>query len=174
MAFADESAQAVRALENEQSGDDAFPRTAERFRRTRARLGLTEAQVAERWGLEPSLYWDLEISNSEVFMCVSLSELPRLAAALEVPLLVLLFGGEPENPVVPLSYGEVARHIQERSVRDGMSLGQLSEVAGWELEPIVQDAEALGTYNLSGVYDICKIAGVDWLRVLAEAARKGP
>lgn len=47
-----------------------------------AALGLTQDEVANRWGEQPSMYWDLELSDDEAFTVISVRQLQRLAAVL--------------------------------------------------------------------------------------------
>src|SRR6185503_7654482 len=108
MAFSDERAMAERSLTRGNAEEDAFPPTAERIRAARSRLGLSNKQAADRAGIERDAYDDLELSNSETFACVDIAHLPRLAATLEMPLLQLLFGGQPPEPPVPISFEDVA------------------------------------------------------------------
>ena len=109
MAFADERAVAEEGLARLSSAPSAvLPPVAMRIRDARLRLGITEAEVAHRWGVEPSLYWDLELHDDELFTSVDFRRLPGLAAALELPLMVLLFGDEPETKPPEVGYAEVA------------------------------------------------------------------
>lgn len=174
MGFADELSMAERALEQDRSEDESFPPTAKRFREARARLGISEGQVAERWGFQPSLYWDLELHNSEVFTCVGVFELPPLARALETSLMQLLFGADPPEVIPAITYSEIVRGITNRADAAGLTLQQLGDTVGWDLEPLVSDPRAIGTYNLGGLYAICKAADVDWIGVLMEAEQSVP
>jgi transcriptional regulator with XRE-family HTH domain len=170
--FDEERAMAERGLEDlrlqseSTTDEDVFPPTAERFRKARARLGLSDAEVAARWGVRPSEYWDLERYNSEVFTCVGVEELTRLARILGTPLMELLFGARPPTATPPVSYRELARRMEDRATGGETTLPQLSEEVGWDLGPIVHDPDALGAYTLSGLYDICKSVDADWVAVL--------
>jgi hypothetical protein len=167
--FTDERLIADRALEAKDSEAASYPPTAERFRTARVRLGLSEHEVAERWGLEASMYGDLELYDNEVFTCIDLDDVPRLARVLETPVMTLLFGSEPETPLTPVPYEEVARRITDEATRRSMDLEQLAETLGWELEPIVRRPDAVGKLPLDGLYDICSAVGLDWVAVLAGA-----
>jgi len=160
---------ADRALEAKDSEAAPYPPTAKRFRAARARLGASEHDVAERWGLQASMYWDLELYDDEVFTCLDLDDVPRLARVLETPVMTLLFGSEPESPLAPVPYEEVATRIAEEATRRSMDLQQLAETIGWELEPIVRRPDEVGKLNLDGLYDICSAVGLDWVAVLAGA-----
>ena len=172
MTFAEERLMADRALEAEDSDPAAYPPAANRFRAARIRLGVSEQEVAERWGLEASMYWDLELYDDEVFTCIDLDDVPRLARVLETPVMTLLFGSEPESPLAPVPYEEVARRITEETTRRSMDLEQLAETVGWDLEPIVRQPDEVGKLNVEGLYDICSAVGLDWVAVLAEAVMR--
>jgi transcriptional regulator with XRE-family HTH domain len=167
MAFAQERDMAEKALSYD--GPDAlppFPPVAARIRAARTQLGISETEVARRLGVEPSMYWDLEWHDDELFMCVDFDRLPELAAVLETSLLVLLFGEEPREPPTRVSYAEVAQRIANRIGGGDVTVEELSEAVGWELRPILDNPAALGTYNIAGVHDVCQAVGVDWVGLL--------
>jgi transcriptional regulator with XRE-family HTH domain len=173
MAFADERALADEGLAGLHGSGSrlVLPPVAKRIREARLRLGLTEAEVADRWGVEPSMYWDLELSDDELFMSVDFHQLPHLAEALQMPVMVLLFGEEP--PVTPpeVSYAQVAECIRHRVAHEGLSVEALSDVVGWELQGVLDDPASLAGFNVSGVYDVCCALGLDWVGLLAHESR---
>jgi len=167
MSFEEERAQAERALAA-QAGDPApeFPEVATRIQQARERLGISEEELVRRWGADPSVHWDLELHNDELFQCVDFETLPKLAAALEVPLMAILFGEEPPEPIDKVSYQEVAGRIANRMRSESLTVQRLSEIVGWELQPILERPEALGSYNIAGVHDVCQAVGIDWVGLL--------
>jgi transcriptional regulator with XRE-family HTH domain len=172
MAFTDERALADEWLARRGEAPRALlPPVAKRIREARLRLGLSEAEVAHRWGVEPSLYWDLELRDNELFMCVDFRNLPGLAAALEMPLMVLLFGEEPVTQPPEVEYAEVAQRIRRRLADEGLTVDALSDVVGWELQGVLEDPETLGAFNISGVYDVCQAVELDWIGLLAHERR---
>ena len=172
MAFADERAIADEGLARLGSAPSAvLPPVAKRIREARLRLGISEQEVAHRWGVQPSMYWDLEQRDDELFTCVDFRKLPGLATALELPLMVLLFGEEPKVRPPEVSYAEVAAGIQRRLTDEGLTLDALSDAVGWELGGVLEDPESLAAFNISGVYDVCQSVGVDWIGLLAHESR---
>ena len=170
MGFAQEREMAERALdtldcENEHERAP-FPPAADRILGARQRLGLTQNEVAARWGLPPSLYWDLELYDVEAFTVPSIGELTRLAVALETPLAVLLFGEEAPVGLETPSVSEVVELVRGRLERAGDTVETLGQAVGWDLEPILARPEALADYCVVGLRDICKAVGVDWVGVL--------
>src|SRR5438093_1611222 len=83
---------------------DEWPPVARRVREARERLGLGEADIAARLGIEVSEYWDIEFHDDEAFTCFSVAQLGRLAVILEAALDVLLFGNPAEGPTTPTSF----------------------------------------------------------------------
>ncbi len=168
MASSDERARADEGLARlgESPTSSMLPPVAKRIREARVRLGLTEAQVADRWGVEPSEYWDLELYDSELFTCVDFGKLPGLAAALEIPVMVLLFGS-PELEPPDVSYSDVAERLRRRMADERLSVDALSDAVGWELRGVLDNPGSLAAFNVSGVYDVCQSVGLDWVGLLA-------
>jgi transcriptional regulator with XRE-family HTH domain len=101
MSFAAERAMAEQALSNyerDEPAEPVFPPAAERIRRARQALGLTQEDVARRWGEQTSMYWDLELFDAEAFTVISVRQLERLASVLGTSANALLFGEEPASP----------------------------------------------------------------------------
>ena len=85
MSFSAERAMAEQALssyESEERVEPLFPPAALRILRAREALGLTQDEVANRWGEQPSMYWDLELYDDEAFTVISVRQLQRLAVVL--------------------------------------------------------------------------------------------
>ena len=62
--FGDERQRVERALalaELDDGDEPDFPPVARRFLQAREALGLTQDEVAAKWGEQPSMYWDLEL-----------------------------------------------------------------------------------------------------------------
>jgi transcriptional regulator with XRE-family HTH domain len=167
MTFAQERDLAERALADSSTRvSTPFPPTAKRIRAARERLGISQNELAQRWGEVTSMYWDLELRDDELFTCVNFGRLPALAAALGIPLMVLLFGQEPPEPPTRVTYGDVAERIRTRLSLERVTVDALSDVVGWELQPILDDPAVLATFNIAGVYDVCRAVGVDWVGLL--------
>ena len=166
MSFEAERIQVEGALASEESSSAEFPETASRIRAARKRLGVSESTLASRWGVEPSMYWDLELHNDEIFTCVDLAALSGLAEALEIPLMTLLFGEEPPAPIAKVSYEDVSNAIARRMAQEGLTVEQLSELVGWDLQSILDSPEVLGTFNIAGARDVCRAVGMDWVGLL--------
>lgn len=150
----------------DRGSEATFPPAAARFLRAREARGLTQDDVAARWGEPPSMYWDLELYDDEAFTVVSVEQLRRLAAVLGTSVSVLLFDDEPSSEVAGVSYEEVITRLRERMAKDRVSVEQLGDQIGWELQPLLDDPGALGDLPVYALRSICRAAGVDWVGVL--------
>jgi hypothetical protein len=168
--FADEREMAERALaaaDVEAGGEPVFPPVARRFLQAREALGLTPSEVAAQWGEQPSMYWDLELFDSEAFDVVSVQDLVTLAAVLRVSVMNLLFGEEPSPRMPPTAYSEIARRVRAEMTARSMSVEQMSEEVGWELAEYLRDPDKLSDLPIFALRWICKAADADWATTLS-------
>ena len=133
----------------------------------RERAGVSERELAQRFGSDGYLCPDLEIHNGEIFQCESVADLIRIASILGTSVSVILFGEEPPFPLPDTPPEQVSQNLRERIQKEASTAEQLGDALGWRIEPVLEDSAALLTYNLDGLYDICSGAGVDWLAVVA-------
>jgi hypothetical protein len=171
--FAEQRAMAESAMEADDEDSQPYPPTAVRFREALQRAGVGASDLAIRCGVEKTLYQDLELYDSEAFNCINVAELPRIGEILRVPLLDLLFGGQPPERIARVSYADVVAAVREEASRRKLGLEAFGDSVGWELEGLIRDPEAVGELNLTGLYDICRAVGVDWVGVLAWAEERG-
>jgi hypothetical protein len=52
-----------------------------------------------------------------------------------------------------------------------MTAEALGEAIGWDIEPVLQEPEALEGYNVAGLRDICSAVGLDWLSIVVHLER---
>ena len=167
----DERVQAQAMLEGE---GDGWPPVAERVREARERLGLTVAEVMERLGMSGTEYQDVEWHDDEVFMNLSLKEVVALAGILKMSTSQLLFGSQSTPPMAPVSPMEIVRRLEELARSEGVTMDELGDRLGWDLNPIVRNPEAMGdVLNIPGLHDICKALGLDWLSNLERVGQTG-
>ena len=153
MGFTDEREMAERALAAanlEVGGEPVFPPVAKRFLQARESLGLAQSEVAAQWGKQPSMYWDLELYDSEAFDAVSVQDLVTLAAVLRVSVMNLLFGEEPSPRLPATTYSEIARRLRAEMSDRAISAEQMSEEVGWELAEYLIDPASCSNYPSPG------------------------
>jgi transcriptional regulator with XRE-family HTH domain len=158
--------QALASYELDDAADIVFPAAAQRIRRAREDLTLTQDDVASRWGEQVSMYWDLELFDDEAFTVISVRQLQRLASVLETTVNALLFGEDPAATLPIARYRDVIARLEVRMAEDGISIDQLGDRIGWELGPLLADPGALGDLPVSGLWSICRAAEVDWVGVV--------
>jgi transcriptional regulator with XRE-family HTH domain len=167
--FAEERELVERALaaSDQDDGEEIeFPPVAARFTRAREAVGLSQAEVAERWHQPPSMYWDLEFHDSEAFDVISIDDLVSLARILRVTPNYLLFGGEPSSPVAPVSYSEVVRRLREKMEAEKLSVDRVGDIVNVEMREYFQEPERLGELPIFLLRGICQFVGVDWAATL--------
>ena len=170
MGFREERDLAERALAAADRGDGEepeFPPVARRFERAREALGLSQADVAERWQQPTSMYWDLEFHDSEAFDVISVGDLSRLAGILQVSVFYLLFGEDPSPSLVPVSYSEIVRRIDETMAAKGLSIDEMGDAVGVELRDYMHDPDRLSELPIFELRWICQAVGVNWVEALA-------
>jgi transcriptional regulator with XRE-family HTH domain len=143
-----------------------WPPAARRIREARERIGLSESLVAGKLGMTLTEYRDVEFHDDEVFLTFSIKHLRALGEVLGLPLPQMLLGRDAEPVQPPTSSEEIARRISALAASRQVSLEELSDSVGWELEPIIRDPDSLAELNLDGLHDICDAIGVDWVSAL--------
>ena len=166
--------QALACYELNESDDAVFPAAAQRIRRAREALTLTQDDVADRWGEQPSMYWDLELFDDEAFTVISVRQLQRLASVLKTSLNVLLFGKEPPLPLPTVPYPEVIARLEDRMIRDAVSVEQLGDRIGWDLQPLVTDPRTVGDLSVAALWYVCRAIDLDWVSVMNATLEGGP
>jgi len=174
MSFAEERLMAERALaiyDLDLPSEPVFPPVATRILRSRKALGLSPDEVAARWGEQPSMYWDLEFHDDEAFTVISVRQLHDLAAVLGASAGALLFGEEPAPDYPSVSHFEMVTRLRRRMAESQISIEQLGDQIGWDLQQAFVDPETLGDLPVCGLRAVCDFGGVDWVAVLRTSGR---
>lgn len=148
-----------------------FPPASEYIRAARERLGLGEQDVVRRVGSGAHICPDLELRDDEAFTCAGVHDLLALSKALDTSVSELLLGAAPPDTLVPVACEEVARSLHHQIQQRGMTAEALGEAIGWDIEPVLQEPEALEGYNVAGLRDICSAVGLDWLSIVVHLER---
>ena len=157
-------AQAALAYEGTEHGP-AFPPVAARMRAARQALGLSLEDFAKAHDVVAGRQFDFELDDSAIFCAVRIAALSDFADSLGLPVFTLLFGEQPKRAIRPVTYIDVVNAIERKAGEPGVDA--LSEVVGWDLQPVVEDPSRLGALSLKGLFDLCRALGLDWLGVLA-------
>jgi transcriptional regulator with XRE-family HTH domain len=144
----------------------AFPPVAERIRVARQALGVSLDAFARHCGLEPAQQYSLELHDYEVFQAVELANVTAYAAALGLPLFTLLFGEQPLREIPDVAYLDVAQAIERYASASGVTVETVSTQVGWDLQSVVDDPARVASFTIQGLFDVCRLVGLDWLGVL--------
>jgi transcriptional regulator with XRE-family HTH domain len=169
MGFTEEHLMAEQGLSAYERGETAepLPPVARRILRAREALGLTQDEVAARWGEQVSMYWDLELYDDEAFTVISVRQLQRLAAVLRTSVNALLFGEEPVPTLPGVSYDDVVARLRVRMVEDAVSADQLGDRIGWDIRQLLNDPSTFCEWPIDGLRSVCLAADVNWVEVVS-------
>jgi transcriptional regulator with XRE-family HTH domain len=151
-----------------------WPPVASRIQEARLRTGLSDTEVALRLGLTVSAYWDLERRDDEAFESISLRDLAALGRILMVQPRVLLFGSEADRLKQSITEGEITARLAEKMLERGQTIEQFGDAIGWDIKELLVDPKTLWSFNVEGLYDLCKPIGVDWVSALPESVSASP
>jgi transcriptional regulator with XRE-family HTH domain len=161
--------QAMTAYEQNLPTVPPFPPVAQRILRARQGRGLSQDEVAVRWGEPVSMYWDLELFDDEAFTVISLLQLQRLASVLETSVCALLLGEDPGFQGAAVSYTDVIGRLRSRIAEEPTTVEHLSAVVGWHLQPLFDAPETLGDMPVCGIFSVCQAADVEWITICGSA-----
>lgn len=157
---------AMDLLNSTDANEIVWPPVASRVREARERLGMTPSDMAARLDIKDSEYWDIEFHDDEAFTSFSVEQLARLTDILGVSLRALFFGADSNPSGERTSFALITQRLQALAAKEGLSIDELSERVGWELEEILATPESLGELNVAGLRDVCMAVGVDWTTAL--------
>jgi hypothetical protein len=119
-------------------------------------------------------YRDLEIYDDEAFTVTTLRELATLGRILKVEPEALLLGADGDRVGQTVTFRDVAQQLARRMADDGLTVEQLGEEIGYDLEPLFVLPDALWDYNVEALYMICKCLGLDWVAALPDLTTSPP
>ena len=125
-------------------------RTHELIRKAREQLGLSHKQVAERSGLTPATYRDVEQHADDVFTAIELANVRRMCATLGLDIEMLV--SDPALKPFALSTDAIpdcgeARHVLIKRYRESrnVSVAEVADAIGFD-EEAVRRAEMSDDY----------------------------
>lgn len=134
----------------------------ELIRERRRELALNEETVASKLGISLAAYRDLESYPDEAVMALTVGELARLLSALKWKP-DSLFGSERGASVTA---SELQGRISER-VEELGGVAEFEDKAGWRIDDILQDENALEEWSVDQLRDVAKELRVSWTSALA-------
>jgi hypothetical protein len=129
---------------------------------------MSDTEVANRLGITVHSYDDLERYDDEAFTALSLQELLSLGRALGVKPATLLFGSAADGLKTSVVPDEITARLTQKMIERHQTAEELSESVGWDVRELLVDSSALWSFNVEGLYDLCKAAGVEWINALPE------
>ncbi len=138
----------------------------ERLRLARQNAGLEPETIAESIGISVPGYWDLE-TRDDLFTCISLRELARLAQLLGITT-GSLFQEKSQEPVSiqKVSFPQLAEELRKATRERSLTFEALEDAVGWELKRFLEDPAAAWNWNVDCLKDVCRFVGRDWICAL--------
>jgi transcriptional regulator with XRE-family HTH domain len=137
----------------------------DRLKAARERAGKSPAELAAAMEISRPHYYDLESCNDELYMTVSLSELRRLCAELDISPRYL-FSGEQTASETSTSFSSLAKIVATYLDDNHMSLASFEDMVGWTLDDFTTTPERAWDWNVDCLRDVCAALGVQWLDAL--------
>jgi transcriptional regulator with XRE-family HTH domain len=156
---------ALAALPGTDAEKSTWPPVAARLRRVRAAAGMSVAQVAYLAGMTRGSYGDLEAYDDEVFTALDIGSLARLASALQMTPMYLLFGADAAAGACTSSTAIVER-LRQRMNNEHLAAENFWQLLGWDLSEVLSDPTALLELNIVALRDVCNAIDVDWTTAL--------
>ena len=134
------------------------PGQAQRLADARKASGRDTGELAALLGITHEWYHDLERYDEEIVDTISLEQLIRLASALRLDLRSF-FAAEDVGHV---SFAELTERLQRVLDNDGVTLAELEDEVGWELQPQLSEPATFGDLPAIALADIGQRVGLDW------------
>jgi transcriptional regulator with XRE-family HTH domain len=138
--------------------------TAERLKTARIAARLQVADMACQLGVSLAEYGDMESFDDELWTCVRLETLERLAALLRVQTLWLLAGTERTGN--QWTFAELSVFITEFLKREHVALTDFEERVGWLIRDALTTPKSIGHWNIVQLMDVTNGLGLDWRSAL--------
>jgi len=81
---------------------------------------------------------------------------------------VLLIGSGESNDRQRVTFTEIVAALYARLTREKITAEQLGDLIGWDVQALLYDPDALWTYDVVALHDICRAVGVDWTAALPD------
>jgi hypothetical protein len=109
-----------------------------------------------------------ESFDDELFTCLSLEEVVKLAQVLGVSPLSLVAGDDSAHGVTgEMPLRDVISRVREHIVLHALTPVAFSDRVGWDISEALLDPDsAWHSWNLDWLYDVCAELKIDWMAVL--------
>jgi hypothetical protein len=139
-------------------------RTAERLKSARIAARLQVSDITCHIGVSLAEYGDMESFDEELWTCVRLETLERLATLLCVQTLLLLVGTERAGD--QRTFAELSASIMEFIERERLTLADFEERVGWVVADALITPKSIGHWHVVQLMDVTKDVGVGWRSAL--------
>ena len=143
---------------------------AEKLKTERESKKRSMAEMASTIGLTVEAYRDLETYDDEITTCLSLEELSKLEAALEIdfcrfisPLPIFVY------PISPLN--DFAELVKDYLELKKMRVADFEESIGWEVSNVLSNPAEVLKMSVEWLAIVCEKIGVDWKLILPVLTR---
>jgi len=138
----------------------------------RIRAGKSQAEMAQRLALNIAWYADLEKHDDELASTLTLFKAMELASIFGISLHELLDAPPVVGERVALM--DLPARILAHARREGMSVGQLEERLGWELQAFLDSPIQLATeLPIRFFQEIAAALGINWLALVPDETMSG-
>ena len=140
---------------------------AARIRALRIRAGKSQADMAQRLDLNIAWYADLEKRDDELASTLTLFKAMELASIFGVTLPELM--DEPAGAVERVELIELPGRIKAHLKRNGISIGQLEEQVGWELQDFLgSPIQSAAELPIGFLQALAATLGINWLALIPD------
>jgi hypothetical protein len=134
------------------------PGQAQRLADARKAGGHDVGELAALLGISYEAYHDLEHFDEEIVDTVSLDQLIQLASALGLDLRSFFAA----KGIGHVSFAELAERLQRLLDNGDMTLAELEDEVGWELQRHLADPTTFSDLPAIALADIGQPVGLDW------------
>jgi DNA-binding XRE family transcriptional regulator len=140
---------------------------ASRIRGLRERLGMSQGEMAALLDMTDMSYFDLEVHDDELEAVPSLDQVRRLAAVFGITTAELVAEPAQAAPAGRIRYVDLVDRMRSHVNAAGLSMAEFEDQVGWALEDfLASEHQALRSYNLDFLKDLCSSLGLDWREAL--------
>jgi transcriptional regulator with XRE-family HTH domain len=140
---------------------------AARLRAIRVRAGKSQAEMAQRLELNEAWYADLERHDDELASTLTLFKAMEMASILGVTLAELL--DEPPVTDKRIALIDLPARILAHASRKGISMAQLEEQVGWELQDFVgAPVSSAAGLPIRFFQALAAALGINWLALIPD------